>query len=399
LERFFISLGNARTPDDAVTLWQQGGALRPELETLALKDAAHRLGTRRRAIVAVPSETVILVPLTLPVRGRRQRVQALPYALEELLLDDIEHLAFQLAEGTEEDGHFAAAVCRRQRLEDWHALLQECGLGVEALMPDALLLPWRPGTWTLGRDGSERILVRHGRALGGAVHPRLLSFYLERLGDAARERGCFPSSLVSYGVERPEGFTETAWDLRSEVWFTEPDPNPPRLNLLADLTATKSRAQRRWRPWRLSAALAAAWLLVLWIHLGLDVLRLHHERQSLDKRISLLFHQTFPQDRRIVDVRVQMARGLSRLERRSSTGRWVQLLAAAAVARPPELRFTTAVYRNGRLELTVEDRASQDIVRFLHALERAHDVRAKAVGLSTTGGITRARVVLEERDG
>ena len=400
MERFLLRLGEARTPDDTVTFWQQGGVSPPPPpEALTLREAAARLGPHRRAVVAVPSETVLLLPVTLPVRGRRQRLQALPYVLEEQLLEDVENLACLLAEGAEEDGRLAAAACSRERVAGWHTVLEESGLGVETLVPDALLLPWRPKTWTLAYDGPERILVRHGRALGGVVHPRLLPFYLERLGAEARERGHFPEILVAYGVERPEGVAEAAWDPRAGDWLTEPDPNPPRLDLLANFASERSRAERRWRPWRASMALAAVWLLVLWAHLGLDVYRFGRERQDLKRRIVTLFHRTFPQDRHIVDIRVQMARGLSQLARRASAGNWARLLADAAVARPGRLRFTAAIYRNGKLELTVEDHSSQDLVRFLHTLERAPGIRAKTLGLTTTGGMTHARIVLQDQDG
>lgn len=397
LERYFLRLGEAQTPDETVSLWAQETGTTSSPETLTLREAAARLGASRRAIVAVPSEHVLLVPVALPVRGRRRQLQALPFVLEEQLLEDVEHLSCVLAEGTEEDGRFAAAACRRERLAAWHALLEECGLGVEALIPDALLLPWQPGTWTVASDGPERVLVRYGRALGGALHPRLLPFYLERLGSEAHEHGRVPSAVVSYGLERPEGGDGFVWEPRSEPWISDTDPHSPHLDLLAGFASDRSRTQTRWRPWRATAVLAAVWLLVLWAHLGLDVLRLGRERRQLERRITTLFHRTFPNERHIVDIRAQMARGLERLEERASSGHWARLLAAAAVARPARLRFVATTYRDGKLELTVTDPSSQDIVRFLHALAADSGVRAKAVGLTTAHGVTRARIVLRER--
>jgi len=396
LERYFLRLGEAQAPDETVSLWTQEAGTTSSPETLALREAAARLGASRRAIVAVPSEHVLLVPVTLPVRGRRRQLQALPFVLEEQLLEDVDQLSCLLAEGTEEDGRFAAAVCRRERLAAWHTLLEESGLGVEALIPDALLLPWRPGTWTLAYDGPGRVLVRYGQALGGALPSRLLPFYLERLGSEARERGRAPTAVVSYGVERPGGGGEFVWEPRSESWLSDTDPHPPRLDLLAGFASERSRTQMRWRPWRATAILTAVWLLVLWAHLGLDVLRLGRERRQLERRITTLFHRTFPNDRHIVDVRAQMARGLARLEERASSGNWARLLADAAVARPARVRFVATTYRDGKLELTVTDPSSQDIVRFLHALAATSGVRAKTVGLTTAHGLTRAQIDLEE---
>ena len=398
MERTFLKIGNAATADETVLLWQSGRTNPSPPVALPLRDVASRLGTHK-AIVAVASETVALLPVTLPVRGRRQRLQALPYVLEEQLLEDVETLAFHLAEGTEDDGRLTAAVANREHLARWHTLLKECGIAVEALVPDALLLPWRPGSWTLAQDGPERVLVRHGHALGGAFHPDLLPLYLERLGGEARERGRFPESVASYGVPRLKEIPDNLWEPHSGDWLAEADTNPPRLDLLAGFAAQRSRAGEQWRTWRTSVVLAAAWLLVLWIHLGLDVLHYGHERSVLERRIVALFHRTFPEDRHIVDVRIQMARGLSRLERRAAAGDWARLLADAAAARPSQLRFDTADYRNGRLVLTVEDSSAQDLVRFLHTLDRRSGIRAKTAGLTTAGGVTHARVILQSPGG
>lgn len=398
VERFILGLGRARTPDDPVRLWRQGegGAATPP-EILRLREVAERGGLGASVTVTVPSEDVLLTPVALPVRGKRQILQALPYALEEHLVEDIETQVWVLAEEREDDGHWVAAVCQRESLDFWQSLLDACGINPLALVPDVLVLPWRPGCWTVARDG-ERVLVRYGRALGSAVPPQILGFYLSRLEQEERRRGAPPTLIDVYGIdELPVSAVpvDIPQEHHGETWHPASETARPVVDLRATNAARRTLSRDRWRPWRTSLVLAAAWLFVLWVRLLVDVIQLGHERELLSRQITTLFHETFPHETHLVDARVQMMRGLHRLEQETATGGWTRLLASVAIARPPGLRVLSMSYRAGRLTVSLSDAAESDLISFLHRLQQAKGTRVHTEGLTTVKGVTRARVILE----
>jgi len=93
-----------------------------------------------------PSET-LLTRVTLPTRSRAKIQQALPYALEDQLLDDPEKLHFAYLR--ESDGALAVAVTHRARLNAWIDAFKLAGLRPASLCPANLSLPLYPAAWTV----------------------------------------------------------------------------------------------------------------------------------------------------------------------------------------------------------------------------------------------------------
>src|SRR5712664_3130398 len=71
--------------------------------------------------VWTPAADTLLLRARLPTRSNAKIVQALPYALEEQLIDPPERLHFAFSH--EADGALAVAVTRRERMESWLAAL------------------------------------------------------------------------------------------------------------------------------------------------------------------------------------------------------------------------------------------------------------------------------------
>jgi len=97
----------------------------------------------------------------------RKIVQALPFALEEQLIDPPERLHFAFAH--EADGELAVAVTRRERMESWLGALAAAGLAPTHLAPVTLSVPLADRSWTLAFVDGEIVLRSGARAgLGGS---------------------------------------------------------------------------------------------------------------------------------------------------------------------------------------------------------------------------------------
>ena len=96
----------------------------------------------------------------LPARWLRQ---ALPYAVEELLAEDVEQLHLALGEALADGRHLLLAV-RRDLLKGWLAQLMAVGITVSAIYVDADLLP---------REGIQVLLHGERGLLGGAGELRM----------------------------------------------------------------------------------------------------------------------------------------------------------------------------------------------------------------------------------
>jgi general secretion pathway protein L len=97
-------------------------------------------------IVVIPSADVLLTQIKLPRLNRRRLQQALPYALEEQLLDDVDKLHFACGPYAA-DFSLPVAVIHKQRLEQWLQLLQQAAISADLLIPLTLALPYHRQQW------------------------------------------------------------------------------------------------------------------------------------------------------------------------------------------------------------------------------------------------------------
>lgn len=133
------------------------------------------------ATILVPSESVLLLRVALPLASRAKRIEALPFAIEDRIADPIEsvHIALgaEIAPQT-----YLVAVVRHAQMASWVEAAELGGLAHAAIVPDALALPAPDaGEWIAEtRDG--RTLVRSGDGTGFAVPSALVGPAWERAG-------------------------------------------------------------------------------------------------------------------------------------------------------------------------------------------------------------------------
>ncbi|MGH8355669.1 MAG: type II secretion system protein GspL, partial [Pseudomonas sp.] len=123
---------------------------------LTLAECAAAAQGRAVALV-LPAELGSALAVSLPSQKPRVQRQALPYAVEELLAEDVEQLHLALGERLE-DGRYRVIALRRALLAGWLRQLEELGLRVGALYLDADLLP---------RAGTPLLLLEERALLGG----------------------------------------------------------------------------------------------------------------------------------------------------------------------------------------------------------------------------------------
>lgn len=152
----------------------------------------------RRACVLVPCEHVLLVVVDLPLSSHRQRLEAVPFAVEGMLAEPLANVHVALGPEVAPKRHLVGVV-RHEWMSRWTETLAKAGLAGARILPDALALPARPEGWTvLARDG--RALVRRSDLSGFAIP-------LDALEAAWRVAG--RPEIVAYGDPLP-GHLEAA---------------------------------------------------------------------------------------------------------------------------------------------------------------------------------------------
>lgn len=357
-------------PDD------EGGMLLGRGE---LAQAASALGARA-VTVLVPTEQVLLTRVELPVRNRQRLLQALPFALEEDLVDPVDQLHFAPGPAGTENGATAVAVVRDEYMRYWLEQLEAAGIHAPVMLPDVLTLPRRDNGWSLWLE-SGVALVRTSASQGLALDPDnlepILPALLEQETGASTEaepeehdalvfdvylcgEEVLPETLHKLLSQHSSDIREhRVADLLEAVRNPPPDTLPEstrnRPNLRQGPHASHSEQRELWRLWRPAAILAA---IVVVLQLGLDVWelqRLESRLQTMQAESRELFRETFPDVERVVDMRVQARREMSRLRQGGEDGDtsflWLMQQLARAMEDADEVQVRSLSYQSGRLEL------------------------------------------------
>lgn len=339
----------------------------------------------RRIVVLVPAEHVTLMEARVP--GGRQRVtRAVPFALEEQLASDVDDLHFAIGRPLGED-RYPVAVVERARMDAWTELLLDNGISAHQWVPEQLALPRTEG-WDLFPDG-QRVLVRSGDYAGFACDadnlPMMISLLAgdDQLPQTARVYAREPLELVGVEVEL-DATPRQPLEIFAAGWR-----QGPVIDLLQGPYSRRAEWGRLLRPWRTSAALLLAGILVGAVSVGLNYYRLTQQQARLSADIETLYKQTFPNARRIVNPRAQMEQQLKQLQRRAGGGdaSFLGMFAetASVVRTAKGISVQGASYRDGRLDLDLQADNLQVLDSFKQSLVSSGRMNAEIQSATTEG--------------
>lgn len=335
--------------------WRLAGqsTQRGALSELAAASAGARL------LLVAPGEAVTLHRVALPSRKRSTWTRAVPYALEDQMVEDIEALHFALGSASDGD-RVPVAVVDQSALRGWLEICAQVGLTPGVIAPEPLLLPWSEGDWSLLVE-ARRAVARTGRWEGFATERDLLELLLDQaLSEAGEAR---PRRLRVWG-DPPPHLAATSLDIQLETPSAEPlqlyaEVYRPAeiINLLQGGHGPRAQGSRWLRPWRPAAALALAWLSVQGFDLSYEHWSLRREQIALRAAMEQVFQSAVPGATRIVNPRAQLETRLRELRPASvAGGAFLDLLqrGGQALSGFTEVLLRGINYRDGQLDLNLE---------------------------------------------
>jgi general secretion pathway protein L len=358
------------------------GQIKTPVQVGAPADAV--IGGARRIVVLVPGEEVALHEARVPGHNRQRVLRVIPFALEEQLASDVEDLHFAVGR-TLGDERYPVAVVERRQMDAWAELLRAAGISAHQWVPETLALPRGEG-WGLMLDG-ERLLVRSDDYAGFACDadslPIMISLLAgeDRLPETARVYGSRAVELVGVDVELDSSQLQPL-DILARGWS-----QGPLIDLLQGAYSRREEWGRLLRPWKATAALLLAGLLVGGSGAGLGYYRLTQQQAQLQGDIEALYRKTFPTARRIVNPRLQMEQELKKLQRRAggTSADFLGMFAeTASVVRSAQgISVQGASYRDGRLDLDLQADNLQTLDSLKQALVSGGRVNAEIQSATT----------------
>lgn len=262
----------------------------------------------------IPGEEAIYCLADIPAKQSRFINQALPYAVEEQIAQDIDSV--HLALGAHTDRGYRVAAIDRERMEQWLQLFSGWQhVRLDAIFPDASLLPRTEGGWSVCLDGETAMMVSE-RGEWLSMQSANLGMFSHTLAAPSSEEVVaeIPVTLYGTGDEfdvQQSAITELNGSgrlaVRKEILELMP------LELLAyahhhhlcepvnlcqggfSLKSDKSSALKSWKP---LIAVASVWFVVqVALNAGMGFYY-QNEAEELKSEAMAIYREAFPTDRR-----------------------------------------------------------------------------------------------------
>lgn len=323
------------------------------------------------ATVIVSAERVLATTAVLPKIKRSKLETALPFALEDALIDDVSEA--HVTPGAKlPDGRTVLYTLNKSWLSRFLAAAAAAKVRVRRIVPEFCVLPARTGEWSLAWDGAQGFLAT-AHSLGGALDsggdaraPVGLQLRLQQEAPAALRLFALGSEVQApdWGIKVPVIFEKQNFDWRKAAI---PAGAP---SLLWGKFAPPPRISEFW-PWLRPALMAALLLFGVEVTVtNLEWALLAHERRQLVNGMTETFRETFGADATIVDTPLQMRRNVARLRHGAGVGDdadFSPLLEkfSAATGGVPGSTLRTLRYDGGKLdiEMTLAGASALDTLR------------------------------------
>ncbi len=303
-------------------------------------------------IVIVPAQDVLLLQANLPKLNRQRLQQALPYTLEEQLIDDVSELHFATGE-YQENNTYPVAVVAQQKMETWLNTLKSADISPTIMIPSSLALPAEKDHWYIAMHGTSAI-VRTGSFTGFACDKNNLQTLLEL--------------TLSESAIKPN-ITNL-----SEQQFLENIPNwiaaNPVINLLQGNYQAKRKVTQIKKTWLLASYLVAAWLGVALFSNIISSIILHYQVSSAETAINQIYKRNFPQATAVVSPKEQMAKKLNQVSTAANNNHFLTLLGFVSHLLSPTMgvHLHNLEFRDNQLNLTVSATTFDNLDALTNAL-------------------------------
>ncbi len=246
--------------------------------------AAVPLARQRRVVAMVPDEFLLITEVSIKARNRQQLAKAVPYALEDELADDIDNLHFSIGESLGDNRH-TVAVIEHARMQELLQELSVAGINAQSIVPESLMLPWQPDTWTLLIE-SQRAVLRTDDFHGLAIETDNLQLALEQQLSECEQP---PVSIKVYDcsatsgpqLQLPVTLTLATDDCSAMDVLTLGHTGKAAMNLLQGTYLSRSPVSKLLKPWRVAAVLLGIWLSVMIAVKVMDVRQLSQQHENL----------------------------------------------------------------------------------------------------------------------
>ena len=335
----------------------------------------------QRCVAVVPGEQVNTRRLQLPIKNRQKLITAIPFAIENSLISQVDDLHFTLL-NTGPNDQVTFAYVSRELMENWLHQARLAGISLSAMVPDYLLLPHAsPTNAVITLSDKNQLLLRSGLCMGAVTEPHnILAWLFEQNEDTT----LYVDQRAFNLLPQPEAEKANVVDIGSKLtdWLSHGMPEHDAVLLNGEFGQDKQRSLLR-QYWPAVAMAAVAGLITLGTDLT-EMIWLQKTQARLEQNMQSLYQEFFPGSKLLAGrARVQTRNNMLGLQAGTGGNDFTFLLATASgILKNQQAKVEELDYREGVLitVLTLNDFAHLDRIRQLLQQDASIDVSLKQSG-------------------
>lgn len=369
----------------------------------ALQDSPDGLATiaeNKEVIAIVPAADVLLTTITLPKMNRSRLLQALPFALEDQLVANIESLHFAMGD-YQADQPLPVAVVSHAKMQEWLVLLQSWNIKADVVTPAVFAVPFSQNTWHIAV--SDMALIRTALYQGVACEASQLSHFLQ----IALSTNIPPTFIQvrNYSQKNIEKINKFSIEIQEEM--VSPDQfiidlandvvRAPSLNLLQGQYAVKkSRMPQVNKVIRGLMYLGVAWVALLLLYPIISYFILSSRLHSIDSQIQTIYYRYFPQAVSMIAPKIRMEEKLQKTTAAIGENRLLTLLGmiGKALKQSSGIKLMQLDFQNNQLTLQLTASNSENFSTFTDSLTQ-QGLNVKQQNANLSGSQVNATLLIE----
>ena len=360
---------NASTVLSEITLSWVYGDSNNELKLAQgmLADAAIA-ALNHRVTIVIPGEDVLFLTAEVPGKNRQRIQQAVPYVLEDSVIDDVDELYFAIS-NENDNSQYNVSVINKNYFESVIRQFESAGIYADVMIADYLLLREKN---TLIYDGLRVLCNRTNMksafnldtyrmaTINNAADPgEGETIKLIYCNNECEDEGSL-EKLISKG-----NYNKEICNASYQLCLIKNSSIENSINLLQGFYKKKKNWSQTGKTWLPVAALFLVWLSIQGGLFIVDYIGLSKQYMILNTEITKIYKSAFPQSRRIINAKVQMQQQLTSLKkRRGQSGRsFTEMLSnsASIFAKSQGLKIKSLRYYDGRINLDLQIIAPKQI--------------------------------------
>ena len=382
-ERLFIRLGSNVENTCSWLVWSE-----QEQEIIAsgelanaeqLSTLAERAGNRPVDVLA-PASAMVLTQVSLPEKGQRQALKALPFMLEESIAQDVEQMHF--VTGARDGNNITVAVVAHEKMSEWLGWLKDAGLMVKRLLPDCLALPRMECEWAALSIGNE-LLLRTANGLGHSIPADWQQVVLPRLlpvQDAEDEQDKI--TIANYGELELEGAELHPQPLELPMLTLAKGALQNPINLLTGPYRPKREYSKNLLLWKNAAITFGVAIVLGLVSKGISIYQTHQQIDEL-KAQQVAIYKKATGRRNTTNLIFQMDNMLKGLQGSGHSSNFFDMLdklepvfTKLADVKPTSLRFDS---RRNELRMQISAKDYAEVDKFKAELQSSFNIDAGVI--------------------